>query len=235
MNMDNTTPTNPLTTLILDFDGVIVESIPLKTVAFQKIFSFASPEHLDAIIAFHLENGGMPRYDKFRHIYATILHEPLTPEQEERLADEYVSLIFDAMLTVPYVHGAEELLRDCSGTLPLYIVSATPEAEMHEIARRRDLTKYFARIYGSPMPKAECIREILDETGAAPSEALFVGDAPNDWEAAYETGVRFVARVRPGDPNRFAGRPGVEEIVENLHELEGYLRESVCSSRSHTP
>ena len=235
MKTDNTTPTNPLTTLILDFDGIIVESIPLKTVALRKIFSFAPPEHLDEIIAFHLENGGMSRYDKFRHIYANILDEPLTPEQEERLADEYVGLIFDAMLTVPYVHGAEDLLRDCSRMLPLYIVSATPEAEMHEIARRRDLTKYFVRIYGSPKTKAECIREILDETGGSPAEALFVGDAPNDWQAACETGVRFVARVRPGDTNRFAGRPGVEEIVENLHDLREYLRGSVCSSRSHTP
>ncbi|GEM_PF-1652749 len=62
-----------LTTLILDFDGTIVESLPLKAAAFQKIFSF-TPKHLDEIIAFHLENGGMSRYDKFRHIYANILH-----------------------------------------------------------------------------------------------------------------------------------------------------------------
>lgn len=234
MKRDSRIPNNPLATLILDFDGVIVESIPLKTVAFRKIFSFA-PEHLDEIIAFHLENGGMSRYDKFRYIYANILNEDLTPEQEEQLASEYVELIFDAMLTVPYVEGAEDLLRDCSRVLPLYIVSATPETEMHEIARRRDLAKYFVRIYGSPKTKAECIREILDETGASPSEALFVGDAPNDWQAAYENGVRFVARIRPGDPNRFSGRPGVEAIVDNLHELREYLRGSVCSSQSRTP
>lgn len=223
-----------LTTLILDFDGVVVESIPLKTAAFRKVFSFA-PEHLDEIIEFHLENGGMSRYDKYRYIYTHILHEPLTPEQEERLADEYVGLIFDSMLTVPYVEGAEGLLRDCSRRLPLYIVSATPEGEMHEIARRRGLAKYFVRIYGSPKTKAECIREILSEASALPSEALFVGDAPNDWQAAYETGVRFVARIRPGDPNRFSGRPGVERIVGNLHELREYLRENLCSSRSRTP
>ncbi|WP_292366048.1 MULTISPECIES: HAD family hydrolase [unclassified Methanoculleus] len=223
-----------LATLILDFDGVVVESLPLKTAAFRKIFSFA-PGHLDEIIAFHLENGGMSRYDKFRHIYENILHEELTPEQEERLAGEYAGLIFDAMLTVPYVEGAEELLRDCSQRLPLYIVSATPEGEMHEIARRRDITGFFVRIYGSPKTKAECIREILEETGALPDEALFVGDAPNDWDAARATGVRFVARIPPGDPNRFVDRPGVEGIVENLHELREYLRGNICSSRSRTP
>ncbi|MFA5614484.1 MAG: HAD family hydrolase, partial [Methanoculleus sp.] len=99
-----------LTTLIFDFDGVIVESIPLKTAAFREVFSFV-PDHLDEIIAYHLENGGMSRYDKFRYIYADILHEPLTPDVEERLAGEYVRLIFDAMLTVPYVEDAEDLLR----------------------------------------------------------------------------------------------------------------------------
>jgi HAD superfamily hydrolase (TIGR01549 family) len=219
-----------ISVLLLDFDGVVVESLPLKAAAFRKIFSFAPPEHLDEIIAFHLDNGGMSRYDKFRYIYENILHEELTSEQEERLAGEYVGLIFDAMLTVPYVEGAEELLKDCSQRLPLYIVSATPEGEMREIARRRDITKYFVRIYGSPRTKAECIREILAETGAAPEEALFVGDAPNDWQAAYETSVRFVARIPPGDPNRFIDRPGVEKIVSDLHELRDYLRESIRSS-----
>ena len=226
---------NCLTTLILDFDGVIVESIPMKTAAFRKVFSFASQKQLEEIIAFHLDNGGMSRYDKFRYIYANILREPLTPEQEERLAAEYSGLTFDAMLTVPYVEGAEELLQDCSRRLPLYIVSATPEPEMQEIASRRDITKYFVRIYGSPKTKAECIREILLETGAAPEEALFVGDAPNDWDAARATGVRFVARIPPGDPNRFVDRPGVEGIVENLHQLREYLRGNICSSRSRTP
>jgi beta-phosphoglucomutase len=80
-----------LATLILDFDGVIVESIPLKTVAFSKIFSFAPPKHLDEIIAFHLENGGMSRYDKFRHIYANILHEAPHPrDRRSGSRDEYV-------------------------------------------------------------------------------------------------------------------------------------------------
>ena len=106
---------------------------------------------------------------------------------------------------------------------------------MHEIARRRDLTKPFCPDSRLAEDKGRVHQEILEETGAAPDEALFVGDAPNDWDAARATGVRFVARIPPGDPNRFVGRPGVEEIVENLHELRGYLRGSVCSSRSHTP
>jgi beta-phosphoglucomutase len=220
--------------LILDFDGVIVESIALKTDAFRKVFSF-SPEHIDEIIDFALANGGMSRYDKFRYIYADILHEDLSSEQEERLAAQYAGLIFEKMLAVPFVEGAEEFLNTWSRTFPLYIVSATPEGEMHEIARRRGLEKYFVRIYGSPKTKSECIREILEETQSTVQETLFVGDAPNDWDAACETGVRFIARIKPGDPNRFAGRPGVEHVVENLHQLGEYLQRAVCSSPSRIP
>jgi phosphoglycolate phosphatase-like HAD superfamily hydrolase len=106
---------------------------------------------------------------------------------------------------------------------------------MHEIARRRDLEKYFVRIYGSPKTKAECIREILEATQSATHQTLFVGDAPNDWDAASETGVRFIARIKPGDPNRFAGRTGVEHVVENLHQLGEYLQRAVCSSPSRIP
>ena len=173
--------------------------------------------------------------DKFRHIYANILHEELTREQEERLADEMLGLIFESMLTVPCVRGAEDLL----GTAPGDSRSTSSPRPRRARCRRSPAAgisrKYFVRIYGSPKTKAECIREILEETGAAPDEALFVGDAPNDWDAARATGVRFVARIPPGDPNRFIGRPGVEGIVENLHELREYLRESICSSRSRTP
>ncbi len=220
--------------LILDFDGVVAESIAMKAEAFKETFSFA-PGHLDEIVAYHLENGGMSRYDKFRYIYANILHEDLTAEQERRLADRYAGLIFEKMLTIPFVPGAEELLRDCSRVLPLYIVSATPEGEMREITRHRDIDRYFVRVYGSPKTKAECVREILAETGSPQAETLFVGDAPQDWQAARETGVRFIARVKPGDPDRFSGRPGVEAVVSNLHELLSYIRDELCSSRSHTP
>jgi beta-phosphoglucomutase len=222
-----------ITTLILDFDGVVAESIAMKAEAFKETFSFA-PEHLDEIVAYHLENGGMSRYDKFRYIYANILHDDLTPEQEERLASKYAGLIFEKMLTIPFVPGAEELLEECSRAIPLYIVSATPEGEMREITRRRDIDRYFVRVYGSPKTKAECVREILAETGSSPMETLFVGDAPQDWQAAQETRVRFIARVKPGDPDRFSGRPGVETVVSNLHELRSYIRDELCSSRSHT-
>ena len=56
-----------LTDIILDFDGVILESVSVKTEAFRTLFSFV-PKHVDEIVQFHIDNGGMSRFDKFRYI-----------------------------------------------------------------------------------------------------------------------------------------------------------------------
>ncbi len=212
----------PLRLIIFDFDGVIAESIAMKAEAFRETFSFV-PEHQDKIVQYHLDNGGMSRYAKFRYIYREILCQKLTGEQEQRLGDRYAGLVREKMYTIPLVPGATELLIAWSRLLPLYIVSATPEEEMLMIAEKRGLADYFAGIYGSPRPKADCIRNILGENGISPGEALFVGDAPQDLQAAVETGVRFIARVATGDIDRFSGCPGVEAVVADLYTLHAYL------------
>ncbi|KQC04407.1 MAG: haloacid dehalogenase [Methanoculleus sp. SDB] len=212
-----------LNVLILDFDGVILESVLVKTDAFRELFSFA-PEHLDEIVNFHLNNGGMSRFDKFRYIYAHILLEPLSEERFLWLGSRFSELVFDGVLASSFVDGAEELLRVCSKHIPLFIVSATPEGEIREIVRRRNLDRYFTGVYGSPRSKSDCIRAILAMTGVPPESVLFVGDAHNDLQAAKEAGVRFVGRVTPRQPNRFTGEPGVDHVISDLYELYRYIR-----------
>ena len=212
----------PLRLIIFDFDGVIAASIAMKAEAFRETFSFV-PEYQDEIVQYHLDNGGMSRFVKFRYIYKEMLHEELSPEREKWLGERYAGIVRRKMFSIPLVPGALELLETVKGKIPLYIVSATPEEEMLEIADRRGLAGYFDGIYGSPGSKADCIREILSKNGSSPEKTLFIGDAPQDYEAARDTGVRFIARVAPGDQDRFSGKPGVERIVSDLHEIREVL------------
>ena len=80
--------------IIFDFDGVILESVSVKTEAFRKLFSFA-PEHIDEIIQYHKDNGGMSRYDKFRYIYKSILREDLTQQKFEELSEKFADIVFN--------------------------------------------------------------------------------------------------------------------------------------------
>lgn len=215
-----------LSAIILDFDGVILESVAVKTEAFRKLFSF-DPNHVDEIVQFHIDNGGMSRFDKFRYIYEKILQEPLTQLKFDELSDRFALIVFEAVLITPFVPGAEEFLKKYHKKVPLYIVSATPENELNEIVKKRGLLPYFQNVFGAPRKKSDCIREILESTGASPASVLFIGDARNDLEAAKVSGVRFVGRVKIGDKNHFLGATGVDVIIPDLFSLGQFIEADV--------
>lgn len=74
--------------IVFDFDGVILESMDVKTRAFRDLFE-DYPEHNDEIVRFHLDNGGMSRFEKFRIIYRDILSLPLSESEFERLSTKF--------------------------------------------------------------------------------------------------------------------------------------------------
>jgi HAD superfamily hydrolase (TIGR01549 family) len=215
-----------IATLILDFDGIILESVGVKTEAFRKLF-LSVPGHVDEIVAYHRENAGMSRFDKFRYIYAHILHRELPDEEFQRLSRTYADLVVDRVIASPFVPGAEEFLERFSPRIPLYVMSATPQDELRSILVRRGLDGYFRDAYGAPMRKTEGILRILAREGLSAPDVLYVGDALNDYHAAREAGIPFAGRILPGDPDRFSGREGIVAVVQDLDELSRFLEGKV--------
>lgn len=213
--------------IILDFDGVILESVDVKTRAFRELFSF-TPQHVDEIVNFHVQNGGMSRFDKFRYFYKNIIKEPLSDEQYDFLCNRFSELVFDGVLKSTFVSGAESFLKHFSTKTSLFVASATPASELAKIVRQRGLLDYFKAIYGSPRTKQECIEEILINMNCLKENAIFVGDALNDYKAAKKAGVRFIGRVKSGDTNIFKELNGVEIVVSDLDELRSYLEDLNC-------
>jgi len=213
--------------LIFDFDGVIAESVDVKTEAFRELFK-DYPDSVDAIEKFHLDNGGMSRYDKFRHIYANILKQELPGERFSELCESFHKLVVDKVVEAPFVEGSIGVLDLCAGKYPMYIVSGTPEGEMKEIVERRALEGYFLGIYGSPDSKTRSIRKILVDNGFKPEEVLFIGDSKNDLQAAEETGVIFIARAVDEEQDwlrsesvktSFPDLRGVKDYIETQNHL----------------
>jgi len=212
-------------TVILDFDGVILESVDVKTEVFRSLFSFA-PDHIDEIVNYHLENGGISRFDKFRYIYSEILNQNLSTEQFNYLSESFAREVREKVLNSSFVEGALSFLKDFHQQFPIFIVSATPEVELVSIINARGIREYFKDICGAPNKKDQCIRRILKENEILPEFAVFVGDSPNDFDAARETGVHFIGRIRPGDCNRFIGHD-VELIISNLSDLSDLVHGGV--------
>lgn len=211
-----------ISVIILDFDGVILESVNVKTDAFRELFS-GEKEHVKEIVEFHRQNGGMSRFDKFRYIYKIILQRELSDAQFRFLSERFSELVFDAILKTPFVPGAMEFLDRWSTRIPLYIVSATPEEELIQIIKKRNIPGYFRGIFGSPGKKADQIMQIVQTTHCQTSEVIFIGDAINDLIAAESSGVRFIGRLADNSEDPFTGRKGVEYTIHTLFDLENIL------------
>jgi HAD superfamily hydrolase (TIGR01509 family) len=67
-------------------------------------------------------------------------------------------------------------------------------------------------------PDPQGLEMALRALGVAAGEAIYVGDAPADWEMARLAGVRFI-----GVPSKFGALGAGCEVVENVCELEEVL------------
>lgn len=210
-----------LRAVVLDFDGVIVESLDVKAEAFAILFA-DHPKHVEAIVRLHRENGGMSRYEKFRIIYRDYLRQPLDPATMDALDLRFSSLVRDRVIAAPFVPGALEFLQLMSGRIPLYVVSATPQVEIEAIIGARRLGVFFKAVYGSPTPKGEWLTRIAVREGGDPRSIVFVGDGRADLEGARQAGMRFIGRVRPGDRDSF-GEETIDTRVADLRNIGDIL------------
>lgn len=205
--------------IALDFDGVILESAAIKTEAMRVLFA-GHAAHSAEIAALHERHAGISRYVKFDMIHRDILKTPLAPAAREALGRKFSDLVVAKVLACSFVPGAREFLEARHRSLPLFVISGTPDGELAEIVARRGLASYFKGVYGSPRSKAEILRSIFADHGLEGCELIFVGDGLSDFEAARAVGVPFVGRVRDGEASPF---PATTAVVSNLTELESML------------
>lgn len=206
--------------ILLDFDGVILESVDVKGWAFGKLFE-NYPEHVDEIVAFHFANGGMSRFDKFRYIYKNFLKEPLPEHKFNELCRKFSALSFERVLNCRFVPGAQEFLEKYHKKTDLYIVSGTPQEEIVRVVEAKGLSKYFKGVHGSPTPKGFWAKEIIEGKQLNVNEVFFVGDAMSDYRAAEDNNIMFVARIME-EKDIFQDKK-VYCKVKDLFELDLFL------------
>ena len=205
--------------LLLDFDGVILQSAALKTQAFADLYAGTDPVRLAAIVDYVERHGGVTRGDKLAHIERAFFGRAGDPQDVGRLAARFRALVFDAVVACPFVPGAQRLLELAHGAMDLHLVSGTPHDELVQIVACRGLDRWFRSVCGAPPHKRVVFERILREWGYAPPEVLAVGDALTECEAARELGIAFVGIVAPGTPNRFPRQLPVVPTLEPLPEL----------------
>lgn len=216
--------------IIFDFDGVIAESVEVKSNAFAELYRPYGADLVEKVINHHHANGGMSRYEKFRFYHKEFLDIVLTDKEVDKLSLEFSRLVVEKVISAPYVPGTFEFISQNYNQFEMFLSTGTPLDEMNTILKRRNLNGYFKNIYGAPEKKNMHISQILTNYHFRPDEMLFIGDADTDMEAAAEHKVPFVLRIHEHNHEQFEGYKG-----EKIYDLKDLMRLLLDSAFRETP
>lgn len=205
--------------VVFDFDGVLVESVEVKTRAFAMLYAEYGADVERQVVAYHLANTGISRRVKFKYFHESILGLPYSEATGDALSERFSALVVEAVIAAPYVQGAEEFLERFHQRLPLFVASGTPEVELKEIVNQRGMTRFFQGVRGSPTKKGMILRGIIGDHGFAPARVLMVGDAQADLDGAREASTAFIGRSTSADHPFNASVP----MIADLRELAARL------------
>jgi len=206
--------------ILFDFDGVIAESVDIKTNAFAALFESEGQDVVNRVVDYHLSNTGVSRYEKFKHIYKQIFKRPLNQGEFQTLCDKFSKIVVDEVIKSPYVKGMKEFLENCASKYRCFVLSATPQDEIEKIIERKNIRIFFRAIYGAPIKKSDAVRDILNKEALDPVEVLYIGDSMSDYIAAKENSVNFIARINKNE-SIFADAENCTKIEDltNLNEI----------------
>jgi phosphoglycolate phosphatase-like HAD superfamily hydrolase len=178
--------------IIFDFDGVILDSVPVKTEAFRKLFDTFPKEKVDELIEYHLLNGGMSRYKKIEYFFNTLLSENITEQTVIEYAQKYSEITKEELSQKKYlIEDSLEFIKYNYQKYNLHIASGADENDLKYICKKLELEKYFLSINGSPKIKIEIVKDILLDSDYKKDETILIGDSINDFEAADASGIEF--------------------------------------------
>ncbi len=180
--------------LVLDCDGVILESIDIKIQAMRAIAAPYGKEASDRLALYHHMHEGVSRYIKFAWFFEEVLGKKASDADLEEWNERFIELANHALKNCELVPGIEDVLKTWQGKMPIYVCSGAPQADLPQILEGRGVAHYFTGIYGSPPAKTDLLASIVNKAKADPAEVLMVGDAPIDLLAAEEVGTQFYGR-----------------------------------------
>jgi len=175
-----------------DFDGVIMDSMPIRALGFVKTLADFPKSEVDRLLDFHNSNGGLSRYVKFRHFFEVIREEKVSDAQIMELANKFSEVMLSLLLNESLlINDSLSFIRQNYMNYIFHIVSGSDGNELRTICKELSLDKYFLTIEGSPTPKKQLVCDILRKGRYSQSECCLIGDSHNDAEAADVNRIVF--------------------------------------------
>lgn len=206
---------------IFDFDGVLVDSVEIKTEAFASLYKEHGIELVNKVIEHHRLNGGMSRYEKFKYYHQSFLNQKITKDELNRLDQKFSNYVVNKIVKSSEIEGATDFLNKFYKHKKCFVNSATPVTEIKKIIMLRGWSHYFEGIFGSPDDKIKNILKIFNKLEKKQpfnkSSAVFFGDARSDYLAARDSGIDFV--FVSNRKNNFIEMENIKYHITNFVEI----------------
>jgi phosphoglycolate phosphatase-like HAD superfamily hydrolase len=202
-------------TVFWDFDGVIKDSIEVKSRAFEQLFAPFGAQVASRVREHHEHHGGMSRYEKLP-LYLEWAGRERSTAEVSRYCDLFSATVRQAVIDSAWVPGAREYLQANHTRQCFVLVTATPHKEMAEIVRVLGIAHWFRELHGAPVAKADAVALALKHLQCSCHDALLIGDSQADYAAAKAAGVDFL--LRRTTFNRALQREYTGPQCENFHD-----------------
>src|SRR5690554_5157430 len=176
-----------INTIFWDFDGVILDSMKIRDLGFEKTLATYPTEQVEKLLEYHNQNGGLSRYVKFRHFFEEIRKEKITEEKIQELASKFSSIMLDLLIDESLlINESIEFIKNNHQKYNFHIVSGSDGVELNKICKGLGIDKYFLSIHGSPTPKTKLVADLLDKHKYDKDFCILIGDSINDYDATIE-------------------------------------------------
>lgn len=180
-------------TLVFDCDGVVLNSNKVKTEAFYQTTLPYGETAAQAMVSYHIANGGVSRYKKFAHFLEMIapVYANRQGQNLEALLQAYATHVRAGLLTCEITPNLKTLRQQTPAARWL-IVSGGDQTELRDVFAHRGIADWFdGGIFGSPRNKDEILASEI-KSGSIMGPALFFGDSKYDHQVAKATGLDFI-------------------------------------------
>mgnify|MGYP001177700692 CR=1 FL=1 len=178
--------------IIFDFDGVILDSNNVKTVAFKNISKRFGECESNALVNYHIKNGGVSRFLKIKWFVENIL-KTKNEDLIRDLVEEYGNEVSKSFESCAFRTNLFQLKKKLRGT-KWSIASGGKQDEIVNLLEKKSLLEIFDNgIYGSPTPKMEIVKKTIFNTESnEKNKFVLIGDSFYDYECAKENGIKFI-------------------------------------------
>lgn len=148
--------------IIFDFDGVILDSVPVKTEAYRLLFKDYHKDIVRKMVDYHELNGGISRYKKVKYFFNDLLNQTISENDIIKFANKYSELTKEELTKRKYIiQDSVDFIMQNYTKYHFHIASGADETDLKYICDKLNLSQYFLTINGSPEIKTSIVNNIM--------------------------------------------------------------------------